>query len=258
MNPVLETLNLNIRFGGVVAAEDINVAIGQGEVVGLIGSNGAGKTTFVNMVTGYLKPDSGGIFFRGEEITRLAPRQVTGMGIRRSFQVPQLFPEMTVLDNMLTAISLDPKAPRSFFKPLRDAGRTESALATLEHFNIGSVARQEVRSQPQGVRKILDIAMAMVGETELVLLDEPTSGVSADEKFPLMDNVMAALKARNVSVMFVEHDMELVERYADRVVAFYSGKVISDAPTKEAMSDADVRRYVIGKELHRVGDEGAR
>jgi branched-chain amino acid transport system ATP-binding protein len=104
---------------------------------------------------------------------------------------------------------------------------------------------------PQGIRKLLDIAMALVGETSLLLLDEPTSGISADEKTGAMDTIMAALDAAKITVLFVEHDMEIVERYAPRVIAFYDGRVIADGPTAQVLADPDVRTHVIGPELHR-------
>ena len=125
-------------------------------------------------------------------------------------------------------------------------------MERLEHFGIADSAHQEVSMLPQGVRKILDIAMATVGDPQLVMLDEPTSGVSAEEKFEVMDIVMDAFAQHEVTVMFIEHDMELVERYASRVLAFYNGMVIADADSRQALADPQVREYVVGKEIHRT------
>jgi branched-chain amino acid transport system ATP-binding protein len=249
---ILQTNNLSIQFGGVVGASDISVTVNKGEVIGVIGANGAGKTTFVNLVTGYLKPSSGTIHYMGNDVTKLTPREITDLGIRRSFQIPQLFDEMTALDNMLTAQSVAPKVVRSFWMPLQRTDTMKSAMKRLEHFGIVDSAQQEVSMLPQGVRKILDIAMATVGEPQLVMLDEPTSGVSAEEKFEVMDIVMDAFAQQKVTVMFIEHDMELVERYANRVLAFYNGMVIADADSRQALADPQVREYVVGKEIHRT------
>jgi branched-chain amino acid transport system ATP-binding protein len=252
LTAILQTNNLSIQFGGVVGASDISVTVNKGEVIGVIGANGAGKTTFVNLVTGYLKPSSGTIHYMGNDVTRLTPREITDLGIRRSFQIPQLFDEMTALDNMLTAQSVAPKVVRSFWMPLQRSDTMEIAMKRLEHFGIVDSAQQEVSMLPQGVRKILDIAMATIGEPQLVMLDEPTSGVSAEEKFEVMDIVMDAFAQQEVTVMFIEHDMELVERYANRVLAFYNGMVIADADSRQALADPHVREYVVGKEIHRT------
>jgi len=252
LTAILQTNNLSIHFGGVVGASDISVTVNKGEVIGVIGANGAGKTTFVNLVTGYLKPSSGTIHYMGNDVTRLTPREITDLGIRRSFQIPQLFDEMTALDNMLTAQSVAPKVVRSFWMPLQRSDTMEIAMKRLEHFGIVDSAQQEVSMLPQGVRKILDIAMATIGEPQLVMLDEPTSGVSAEEKFEVMDIVMDAFAQQEVTVMFIEHDMELVERYANRVLAFYNGMVIADADSRQALADPQVREYVVGKEIHRT------
>ncbi len=252
MTPILETQNLGIQFGGVIAAEKISVTVNKGELIGVIGSNGAGKTTFVNIVTGYLKPSTGTIHYMGNDITTLEPRKITDLGIRRSFQIPQLFGEMTALDNMLAAQSVAPKVTRSYWVPLKRSDTVERAIERLEKYGIAGHAHQQVSMLPQGVRKILDIAMATVGEPRLVMLDEPTSGVSADEKFQVMDTLMDAFAQQDVTVMFIEHDMELVEQYANRVLAFYNGRLITDADTKQALADPQVRKYVVGKELHRT------
>jgi len=252
MTAILETKNLSIQFGGVVGASEISITVNKGEVIGVIGANGAGKTTFVNLVTGYLIPSSGTIHYMGDDVTKLTPREITDLGIRRSFQIPQLFGEMSTLENMLTAQAVAPKVTRSFWRPLQRPDSMESAMERLEHFGIADSAHQQVSMLPQGVRKILDIAMATVGDPQLMMLDEPTSGVSAEEKFEVMDIVMAAFAQQKVTVMFIEHDMELVERYANRVLAFYNGMVIADADSRQALADPQVREYVVGKEIHRT------
>lgn len=248
---VLEARGLNKSFGAVVAAADINIAFREREVVGIIGANGAGKTTFINMVTGYLKPDAGTILYRDRPITGLTSREITRLGIHRSFQVPQIFAELTVFDNVLAALGIAAAIRPGFWRPLRTPELSARADAILERYHIADYHDQMAGVLPQGVRKLLDIAMAMVGDTSVLLLDEPTSGISADEKMNEMDTVMAALKAADVTVLFVEHDMEVVERYAQRVVAFYDGAIIADGAPDAVLNDADVRTHVIGPELHR-------
>jgi branched-chain amino acid transport system ATP-binding protein len=251
MTAILETRGLTKSFGAVTAAANINVEINEGEIVGVIGSNGAGKTTFINMVTGYLKPSGGSILYRDRDITGLSPRLVTRAGICRSFQVAQLFGELTALENMLIAFQTLGGRRLGGFAPLKTEVSLEKARAELDNYEIGQYADAVVTTLPQGVRKLLDIAMAMVGQPALLLLDEPTSGVAMDEKFGLMDTVMNAVGRTGSSSLFVEHDMEVIERYATRVIAFYDGHIIADAPTAEALAHPDVKEYIIGAELHR-------
>lgn len=245
---VLSAKGVNKRFGAVVAAADIAIDIAAGERVSLIGSNGAGKTTFVNMITGYLKPDSGHILLGGRDITPLDPRAITHLGVARSFQIPQLYGELTVLDNMLVAIACHGRH-LSFWRSAHRPDAVQRADALLERFRLSEHRNRRVAELPGGVRKLLDIAMAMTGSPQLLLLDEPTSGVSADEKFPMMDTIMTALGQDPLTVLFVEHDMDIVERHATRVVAFYAGRIIADDTPKAALASDDVRRYVTGELL---------
>ena len=246
---LLEAREVAKRFGAVVAAAELNVRVRAGERVSLIGSNGAGKTTFVNMITGYLKPDDGHIRLDGRDITALHPRAIVQLGVARSFQIPQLFGELTVLDNMLVAGACH-DAHLSFRQPARHDAAVARAESLLQRFVLGEHRDRRVVELPGGVRKLLDIAMALTVRPKLLLLDEPTSGVSAEEKFPMMDTVMAALGSeRDTTVLFVEHDMDIVERYADRVIAFYSGRIIADDVPAVALATDDVRRYVTGELL---------
>ncbi|TXL68275.1 ABC transporter ATP-binding protein [Zeimonas arvi] len=245
MTTMLSARGLMKSFGAVTAADDVNIEVPSGQRVSLIGSNGAGKTTFVNMVTGYLKPDAGTIALDGREITGLGPRRITRLGVARSFQIPQLALDMTALDNMLVAAACN-DGELSFWKPARSPGRRARAMALLERFDLAAHAQRKVSELPGGVRKLLDIAMALTGQPKLLLLDEPTSGVSVEEKFPMMDTIAGALAAEKVTVLFVEHDMEIVTRYADRVIAFYSGRVIADDPPDAVLADEQVQRYVTG------------
>jgi branched-chain amino acid transport system ATP-binding protein len=246
---VLQAQGLQKCFGAVVAAADIDIGITAGERVSLIGSNGAGKTTFVNMITGFLKPDHGRIMLSGRDITRLDPRAITRLGVARSFQIPQLYGDLTVLDNMLVATACHEQR-LSFWQPARRPRAIAQADALLERFRLSEHRERRVAELPGGVRKLLDIAMALTGAPKLLLLDEPTSGVSAEEKFPMMDTIMAALgHETDTTVLFVEHDMDIVDRYADRVIAFYAGRIIADDVPAVALAADDVRRYVTGELL---------
>ncbi len=248
MTAMLQARGVAKRFGAVVAAADIDISIAAGERVSLIGSNGAGKTTFVNMITGYLKPDAGRILLGGRDITPLEPRAITRLGVARSFQMPQLYADLTALDNMLVANACHDQR-LSFWQPARRHEALARADALLERFGLAEHRERRVAELPGGVRKLLDIAMALTGSPKLLLLDEPTSGVSAEEKFPMMDTIMSALGEESMTVLFVEHDMDIVERYASRVVAFYAGRIVADGAPAEALATDDVRRYITGELL---------
>ena len=250
MSAVLEVRGLEKSFGAVAAARDINVVVEEGETVGVIGANGAGKTTFVNMVTGYLAPDRGAIEFMGRSILGHSVRAIARMGLCRSFQVPQVFLSETVFDNLMMAYGVAEEDGPGLLAPLaadRRAARVEAHLARYRITEYRDVAGSAL---PQGVRKLLDIAMATVRRPRLLMLDEPTSGISAEEKFGVMDILMQALREERTTVLFIEHDMEIVERYVERVLAFYQGAIICDAPTRQALGDESVREYVLGRERH--------
>jgi branched-chain amino acid transport system ATP-binding protein len=245
-NTVLKVINLNKSFSGITAAIDLNLSVNQGEIVGIIGANGAGKTVFVNMITGYLKPTSGTIQFLGSDITGIEPRDATHIGLCRSFQISQIFMTMTVKENLMIAMSLAKKSGKELLNPINDKAISKECDKILDLYKIKDQKDIIVSTLSQGIRKLLDIAMAVVGNPKAILLDEPTSGVSVEEKFAIMDIVISALKQTGTSVLFVEHDMEIVERYADRVIAFYQGEIICDAPPKEALSNKKVIEYVLG------------
>ncbi|HSM19557.1 MAG TPA: ATP-binding cassette domain-containing protein, partial [Hyphomicrobiales bacterium] len=168
-NVVLETQALAKHFDGVVAAEDVSVSVSEGERVGIIGANGAGKTTFVNMVTGYLKPERGRIIYRGDDITALQPRDITRLGIRRSFQIPQLFPGLTVLENLLIARTITLSPGLGAWHDLRTDENLSAIEEILGRYSLEDYRRHVVATLAQGVRKLLDIAMTTVGDPALVL-----------------------------------------------------------------------------------------
>jgi branched-chain amino acid transport system ATP-binding protein len=249
VNPMLlSAQGLHKTFGAVVAAENVCIDVANGEMMGLIGSNGAGKTTFVNMVTGYIKPASGVITFGGEEITALQPRDIIRRGVARSFQIPQLWAQLTALEHMLVADACA-KGALSPLKSTATKSNIDTAMALLERFKLADLAQRRAVELPGGVRKLLDIAMALTAAPKLLILDEPTSGVAAEEKFPMMDTVMKAIERASVAVLFVEHDMEIIATFASRVAAFYSGKVIADGTPAQVLGNADVQRHVTGSAI---------
>ena len=246
MTAVLSVQGLEKRFGAVVAADALTLDIAAGQRVSLIGANGAGKTSFVNMVTGYLKADSGAIALEGVDLAGHAPREIAKLGISRSFQIPQLFIELTAAENLGVAISGASGRALSFHAPAQAEGRRDTAIELLARFGLADLADRPISELAGGVRKLVDIAMALVRRPKLLLLDEPTSGVSAEEKFATMDRVIHAVAPDAATIVFVEHDMDIVSRYADRVVAFYSGRILADGEPGHVLNDPDVRRYVTG------------
>ena len=245
--PLLSAQGLVKRFGAVVAAEDVRIDVPAGQRLSVIGSNGAGKTTFVNMVTGYLKPDAGTIRLEGQDITRLGHREIAAMGICRSFQIPQLCLDLTLRENLLVAVAAADGKP-SLWQRADAAARHERAEGLMARFGLAADADRPVAELAGGVRKLVDIAMALARKPRLLLLDEPTSGVSADEKFPAMRRVMDALRDQASTVVFIEHDMDIVAEFSERVIAFYSGRVIADGPPAEVLRNPEVQRYVTGHE----------
>ena len=242
---LLSARGITLSFGGVRAADGVDVEVAAGEFLAIIGPNGSGKTTFLNLCTGYLRPRSGSIRLEGRDITGLSPRAITRLGIARAFQIPQLFSEHSLLENVMLATA----ARRGFWHPLRPLERPDHrdpALRLLELVGIAGHAERPVAELPEGTRKLADIALAMALRPKLVLLDEPTSGVSTAEKFALVETLANALRKERVTAVFVEHDMEVVRAYADRVLVWDQGRVVANGPPQTVLSDPDVLRNVVG------------
>lgn len=250
---ILEARGLRKNFGALVAVDDISVNIEPEEVIGLIGTNGAGKTTFVNMITGYLRPDAGTVLYHGRDFTAMKPRLVTRMGISRSFQIPQLYNTLTVRENMIVGLGIVWRNGRKSWLsrlpshvPGYEHDIWETADILLDRFRLLAYRDRVAGVLPEGVRKLLDIAMALLPRPKVLLLDEPTSGVSSDEKFEIMDRVMSVALRDKVTILFVEHDMDIVSRYAKRVLAFAEGRLLADGSVATVLSNTDVLRLVIG------------
>ena len=242
---LLQARGLEIRFGGVVAANGIDLDVNEGENLAIIGPNGAGKTTFLNICTGYLKPQAGSVTFRGAELLGQPPRRITRLGIARAFQIPQLFVEHTVLENMLLAAAVRERAWNPF-RALHALPQQGEMLGLLALVGCADLANRKASDLPEGQRKLVDIAIALALKPRLLLMDEPTSGVASADKFQVMEILVAALKTAGVSSVFVEHDMEMVTRYASRVAVWSEGRIQMAGEPAKVLLDPDVIRTVIG------------
>ena len=244
--PLVRTEKLNLRFGGVVAADGIDFELHEGERLAVIGANGAGKTTFINIVTGFIKPNSGKIYFAGQDITQKVPREIVRLGIGRSFQLPQLFLEHTVRQ-CLELAAIGGTGRMSLLTPLARSVDSKEVDHTLELVGMRERAGDLASSLPEGHRKLLDVAMGLMLKPKLMIMDEPTSSVASEEKHGLMATVMKALEERKVTSWFVEHDVDIVEQYATRVAAWIAGKIAADGRPEQVLNDPEVKRQVLGE-----------
>ncbi len=244
---LLQTRGLCLHFGGVVAADNIDFELHAGERLAVIGANGAGKTTFVNMVTGYIAPSAGQVLFDGHDITGAHPRRIVQRGIARSFQLPQLFLEHSVRQCLALALA-GKRASQAFslWRPLEKCVSPDEVDHLLAQFGLAERGDELCAGLSEGHRKLLDVAMALALRPKLLIMDEPTSGVAADEKHPLMATLMKALDEHGVTVMFIEHDVDVVTAYATRVAAWISGRIAADGPPAEVMANDEVRSVVLG------------
>lgn len=246
--PLMETRDLVIRFGGVTAADHVSLRIEAGRNLAIIGPNGAGKTTFLNICSGWIKPSSGRVLFEGHDITALPPRKIVKRGVARAFQIPQLFAEHTALENLLIAASAR-DALRNPLRPLHRIAARDEMMHLLDMVNCAEVANRLVVELSEGQRKLIDIAVALALKPRLLLMDEPTSGVASSQKDEIMDILLKALAEAKVTSVFVEHDMSIVQRYADEVAVWNAGNVQLRGTPAEVLEHPDVIRDVIGEEI---------
>lgn len=242
---LLEARDLEIAFGGVKAADGVSLTVNEGEFVAIIGPNGSGKTTFLNICTGYLKPTRGTVRLAGRDITRLQPRAIARQGIARAFQIPQLFTDHTLIDNLMLSIA----ARRGIWQALTPLDRPayrDEAMDLLQLLGLEKHAHTLSGTLPEGQRKLADITLAFALDPKLLVLDEPTSGVSSIERFEIMETLMHAARQRGLSALFVEHDMDIVEKYADRVVVWSSGTIMAEGSPAEVLKDPRVLESVVG------------
>lgn len=244
---MLKIEKLKKYFGFVKAVDNVDLEINKGEIVSIIGTNGAGKTTLVNLISGYLRPDSGRILFFEKDITYAPPYFRIKMGIGRSFQLIQLFGGMTVLDNVRIALFSKYGMIRKVLWPAdRYSFVTKEAIGILNNFNIADKMHLTPKGLSEGDLKILDIAIAFALKSNLLLLDEPTSGVASSDKFRVMDSIVYVIKKEGISTLIIEHDMDIVSEYSDRVVVMHEGKIMVEGKPKEVMENREVKAAVFG------------
>jgi branched-chain amino acid transport system ATP-binding protein len=244
---LLEVRNISKSFGSNRAVDDVSLTIQRGEFLGLIGSNGAGKTTLVNLISGFFPADQGSLVFEGRDITRQSINERIRVGIARSFQLVNLFDHLTVLDNVaLTIFSRQGKTRWLWRLAERDASVREEAVAVLRQFGLEPQAAMLAGAISQGERKLLDVAVAYALRPKLLFLDEPTSGVSTREKAPIMEIITAVVRAEGITAVVIEHDMDIVFRYSDRIVAMHQGAVLASGSPEEIRRNEQVAMTLLG------------
>ena len=248
---LLQTTNLTKYFGETHAVDHVDFTVSEGEVVALIGSNGAGKTTLINLISGFIPVDSGSIVFQGADITRDSIHEKIGKGIARSFQLVNLFDQLSTLDNLALAIFSREGKTRKLFS-LSDADRAvrEEAVAVLQQFGLAAKAEMVAGGLSQGERKLLDVAVAYALKPKLLFLDEPTSGVSTREKAPIMDIITQVVRAGGITAVIVEHDMDVVFKYCPRLIAMHQGMILAYGTPDEIRNNEQVTANLLGTQRH--------
>ena len=248
---ILRTEKLTKSFGDTHAVDHVDFTVQEREVLALIGSNGAGKTTLVNLISGLFPADGGQILFRGHDVTRTSVHGRIKAGIARSFQLVNLFDQMSVLDNVaLTVFSREGKTGDMLRPAEGDAAVRDEALATLRQFGLHAKADTLASELAQGERKLLDVAVACALRPRLLFLDEPTSGVSTHEKAPIMDIVTAIVRSGAITAVIIEHDMDVVFRYSDRIVAMHQGRILADGTPDAIRANDEVAMTLLGEHVH--------
>jgi branched-chain amino acid transport system ATP-binding protein len=246
---LIETKGVSKHYGDFRALEDVSIAVGEGELVAIVGPNGAGKTTLVNLLTGLLVPTTGQVFFKGANIAGLGPVALAMRGMARTFQLVQVFPQLTVAETMAAAVvSQQGKQWRLFSGVATDAAVHARVEEIAGIFGLGPRLQSLARMLSQGEKKLLDVASAFALAPQVILLDEPTSGVSTAEKHGLMKTLIGAAKTAGVkAIILVEHDMDLVASYAQRIIALSEGRVLADLSPEPFFSDPVIIETVVGK-----------
>jgi branched-chain amino acid transport system ATP-binding protein len=249
MSTLLETRNVTKSFGEFSALDGVTLSVATGELVCVIGPNGAGKTTLVNLLTGLLRPTTGDVLFLGKSIAGKGPVALADAGLARSFQLIAIFPRLTVKETIAAAlVSRQGKRWCLFSQLSADAEIAGRVREIAEIFGLAGRLGTVASALSQGEKKLLDVASAFALAPQVILLDEPTSGVSSADKRTIMDILIAAARKAGVKGMvLVEHDMDLVAAYASRIVALAAGKVLADLPPERFFADASLVDAVVGK-----------
>jgi branched-chain amino acid transport system ATP-binding protein len=244
---LLATHQLRKYFGETHAVDQVDFTVNAGELLALIGSNGAGKTSLVNLISGLLRADSGSIVFQGTDITHQSVHERIAEGIARSFQIVNLFDQLTTLDNVaLSIFSRQGKTRRLFALADHDVAVRQEALEVLRQFGLEATARTVAGGLSQGERKLLDVAVAYALRPKLLFLDEPTSGVSTREKAPIMDIITSIVRSGQITAVIIEHDMDVVFKYSDRIVVMHQGTILADGTPDQIRANEQVTTTLLG------------
>jgi len=243
----LEIQDLNKSFGALAVARDINLALPKGARHALIGPNGAGKTTLVNLISGVLQPSAGRVLLDGQDITALPQAARTRRGIARTFQINQLFRGLTVLENLYLAVAERMRVSGQLWVPAGAKREViDQALAQLEALRLADDALKLVRELPYGRQRLVEIAIALALHPRVLLLDEPAAGVPSSESHLILD-VIGALDP-DIAILIIEHDMDVVFRFAHRITVLVAGAVLTEASPPEILADPRVRAVYLGEE----------
>ena len=249
MSTVLETRGLVKRFGGITPTNDVSIQLERGARRALIGPNGAGKTTLINLLTGVLAPTSGSIWLDGVDITAMSAHQRVRRGVVRTFQINQLFTELTPLQSLALSVSVHLGTSARWWRPLGGDARVASACDTLlQQFHLDDVMHVPVKHLAYGKRRLLEIATALACQPRVLLLDEPVAGVPEGERQEIFD-IVNALPAQ-VSVLLIEHDMDLVFNFATSVTVLVAGAVFAQGDVQAIANDRRVQAVYLGEAAH--------
>ncbi|MCR0981119.1 ABC transporter ATP-binding protein [Roseomonas populi] len=249
MTPALQTLGLTHHFGAFLATDNVNISLPPGARHALIGPNGAGKTTLVNLLTGVLRPGAGRILMGGEEVTGMAQDRRVRRGLSRTFQINQLFPELTPLQSVSLAVARRMELDGGWWRPLGHGGAVaKEAAEILGRFGLSDAMGRRVGDLPYGRQRLLEVALAIAARPRVLLLDEPAAGVPEAER----EDILAAIRAlpREVAVLLIEHDMDLVFRFAESITVLVSGAVLMEGTPAEVAADPRVRAVYLGEGGH--------
>ena len=242
---MLRVENLINSFGDFKAVDGANLTVEKGGIVAVIGPNGAGKTTLFNLITGHLRPDSGKVLFKGEDIIGLPPYTICKKGIARSFQLLNIFPRLTVFENVQVAVLSQHNRSLNLFRPARNM-LIEETNHILQNVGLLDEARNIAGSLSHGDQKILEIAIALGNEPEFLILDEPTAGMSPEETTATMGLVKRLTVEQGLTLLFCEHDIDIVFSTADRIMVMQQGKTISEGTPDEVRQNEQVQQAYIG------------
>jgi branched-chain amino acid transport system ATP-binding protein len=242
---VLEVRHLSKSFGGVRAVDDVSFDLAKAELLALIGPNGAGKTTVFNMLNGQLAPDAGSVKLAGRELVGLKPRAVWRLGVGRTFQITATFPSMTAIENVQMALISAARRTFSLLAPARRLYRAE-ALALLERVGMADQADRHAAELAYGDLKRLELAVALANDPPVLLMDEPTAGMAPQERIELMRLAADIVGERGVSILFTEHDMDVVFAHASRILVLSRGRLIAEGDAETIRNDPEVREVYLG------------